>query len=165
MAAPIRADQLLSTTAPITVAGATNAAGTSQAVSRADHQHRLEVAVENAGVAVGQRPTLNFIGTSIVDDAINDRVDITINAMASAQAQEDQTIGAPITTDTTLVALANTPLNSDPLEVEVFLNGVIQNQGAGADYDISGTTVTWLAGTGTGIDLAAGDEVKYVYRF
>lgn len=35
--------------------------------------------VESGGVLVGTRPTLNFVGATVVDDAINNRVNITIH--------------------------------------------------------------------------------------
>jgi hypothetical protein len=63
-------------------------------------------------------------------------------------------------------ALADT-LNFSPTTnaaLELFLNGVLQRQGAGADYSISGTTITWLAGSGTAVDLEAGDELIAVYE-
>jgi hypothetical protein len=69
----------LPTATPITV-GTTNSAGTADSVARSDHLHRLELRVQQAGTAVGQRPTLNFTGTSltITDDGVNDRVNINI---------------------------------------------------------------------------------------
>jgi len=64
---------------PVTATGDTNAAGVSGLAARADHLHRVEVIVQEEGVLAGARPTLNFIGdrVSAVDDAINDRVNIT----------------------------------------------------------------------------------------
>lgn len=65
---------------PITVRGPTNAEGSSLALARADHQHRLEVEVEDEGALTGARPTLNFIGAGVgaIDNPAEDRVDITI---------------------------------------------------------------------------------------
>lgn len=54
-----------------------NAAGVSTRVSRADHAHRLEVQVQDAGAAVGSRPKLNFVGFTVADDNVNDRVVVT----------------------------------------------------------------------------------------
>src|SRR5574341_136220 len=63
---------------PITVQGGTNFVGASGSLARADHQHRLELNVEQDGIAVGSRPTINLIGATVTDDGPNDRVDITL---------------------------------------------------------------------------------------
>jgi len=77
---------------PVTATGPTNAAGVSGLAARADHLHRVEVIVQEEGVLAGARPTLNFIGdrVSAVDDAINDRVNITFTDF------DGGTITAPI---------------------------------------------------------------------
>jgi hypothetical protein len=73
-AAPIEFD------VPITVRGDTNAEGVSDKVARADHQHRLEVEVEDEGSLAGARPTIDFVGAGVgaVDDPANDKVVVTI---------------------------------------------------------------------------------------
>src|SRR5574341_10438 len=65
---------------PITVQGGTNFVGASGSLARADHQHRLELNVEQDGIAIGSRPTINLIGATVADNGPNDRVDITIGA-------------------------------------------------------------------------------------
>jgi len=47
--------------------------------------------------------------------------------------------------------------------VTLWLNGVLQDQGAGKDYTISGQTITWLASTGTAVDMDTGDVLTAVY--
>lgn len=68
------------TGAPITVRGAVNAEGVGDPIARADHDHRLELEVEDEGALAGARPAINFIGVGVgaVDNPGQDRVDITI---------------------------------------------------------------------------------------
>jgi hypothetical protein len=65
-------------------------------------------------------------------------------------------------TDTALSAgLSFTPI--DNASLLLFLNGVFQRQGAGLDYTVSGTTITWLASSGTAVDMATSDILSAVY--
>ena len=67
-----------------------------------------------------------------------------------------------ISTDSALTdTLNNTPKSN--ASVALFLNGVQQEQGSGKDYTISGTTITWLAGTGTAVDMETTDILIAVY--
>ncbi len=65
-------------------------------------------------------------------------------------------------------ALADT-LNFTPISVQaviLFLNGVRQTQGVGADYTMGGAnnrTITWLAATGTAVDMLVTDSVDVNY--
>ncbi len=66
-------------------------------------------------------------------------------------------------TDTVLTdTLDYTPKANAALQL--FLNGVKQEQGALLDYTVSGTAITWLAATGTAVDLETTDSLvaKYV---
>jgi len=66
-------------------------------------------------------------------------------------------------TDTTLaVGLSQTPVAGS---VKLFLNGVALTEGAGNDYTVSGTAITWLASTGTAIDLDASDSLLAKYSY
>ena len=66
-------------------------------------------------------------------------------------------------TDTVLgTALTQTPVAGS---VKLFLNGVLQKEGATFDYTVSGTAVTWLASTGTAVDLDATDEILVKYSY
>jgi hypothetical protein len=61
------------------------------------------------------------------------------------------------------VALTDT-LNFVPSSDEslsLYLNGVLQTQGS--DYDVSGITITWRAGTGTAVDMSLTDELIATY--
>jgi hypothetical protein len=65
-------------------------------------------------------------------------------------------------TDTALTdTLDNTPISN--ASVVLFLNGVKQDQGAGKDYTISGSTITWLASSGTAVDLETTDTLEATY--
>jgi hypothetical protein len=66
-------------------------------------------------------------------------------------------------TDTALSDKLNfAPVSS--ASVLLFLNGVFQAQGAGYDYTISGITITWLASSGTAVDLTTSDVLVAVYQ-
>lgn len=79
-------------------------------------------------------------------------------------AQETLTTENITGTDTALAdTLSNTPL--DDACVVLDLNGIRQIQGAGQDYTVSGTTITWLASTGTAVDMATTDSVLVTYLF
>lgn len=87
---------------------------------------------------------------------------VETGATADAPQQE------PITAEN--ITNADTPLadtlNATPKDnawLRLYLNGVFQRQGAGKDYSISGTTITWLALTGTAINMKASDTVDAVY--
>jgi len=78
------------------------------------------------------------------------------------QQQEEVTTQVITGTDTALTdTLNNTPVSN--ASVRLFLNGVFQKQGAGEDYTISGTTITWLASTGTAVDMDTTDELFAAY--
>jgi hypothetical protein len=65
-------------------------------------------------------------------------------------------------TDTAITdTLDNTPVSN--ASVKLFFNGVLATQGAGADYTISGSTITWLASSGTAPDMDTNDELIAVY--
>ena len=58
--------------------------------------------------------------------------------------------------------LDHTPVSN--ASVSLYLNGVHQIQGAGEDYTISGTTITWLRGSGTAVPMSTNDDLVAVYR-
>jgi hypothetical protein len=65
-------------------------------------------------------------------------------------------------TDTAISdTLDNTPVSG--VSVVLFLNGQQMRQGATYDYTISGTTITWLASSGTAPDLTTGDTLIAYY--
>lgn len=159
----------VATAAPSTVSGATNSEGSSSSLARADHGHRLEVTVEKNDTPVGSRPAINFIEGSnititVTDDGANEEVDVTIASSAAGTPRQEAVTTENITgTDTALSdTLDNTPTSN--ASVELFLNGVLQIQGSGEDYTISGSTITWLANTGTAVDMETTDDLIAVYE-
>lgn len=65
-------------------------------------------------------------------------------------------------TDTALAdTLDSTPVSSAC--VALFFNGVLCKQGATFDYSISGSTITWLASSGTAPDMTTGDSLIALY--
>jgi hypothetical protein len=57
-----------------------------------------------------------------------------------------------------------TPLNCSPVSesLRLFLNGVEQEEGT--DYTVAGTVITWLAGTGTAVDMDTQDRLTAYYQ-
>ena len=101
----------IDTGVPVTVRGANNQEGTATSLARSDHKHRNEIQVEDDGVLVGARPTLNFIGdaVSVVDNGGLDRLDITITAATLTNTAPTQIdVG-----DTAQVGAATTAARAD----------------------------------------------------
>ncbi len=77
--------------------------------------------------------------------------------------QEDIATEVITGTDTALSAtLVSTPVSN--LSLKLALNGVLQRQGATFDYTVSSQTITWLASTGTAVDMDTGDELIAFYE-
>lgn len=67
-------------------------------------------------------------------------------------------------TDTILTDTINAYPES-AAEVKVYLNGILQRQGAGFDYElVNGRRINWLASSGTAVDMDTSDELLVVYR-
>jgi hypothetical protein len=88
---------------------------------------------------------------------------IETGATATTAQQESVTTEIITGTDQALAdTLNNTP--KSPESVSLFLNGVHQRQGAGFDYTIAGSTITWLASSGTAVDMETTDTLIAVYE-
>ncbi len=84
--------------------------------------------------------------------------------MRPPETPQQETITTENITNTD-TALADT-LNATPKAnawLRLYLNGVFQRQGAGFDYSISGTTITWLASTGTAVNMKTSDTLDADY--
>ncbi len=82
----------------------------------------------------------------------------------STEAQESITTQNISGTDTALSdTLDQTPVYN--AAVKLYLNGVLQRQGATYDYTLSGKTITWLASSGTADDMTTSDVLIAVYRY
>jgi len=80
--------------------------------------------------------------------------------------QEDYVANVITGTDTNLTnPAANLPIKSLQ-SFRLYMNGILQQEGAGNDYTVVLATgvVTWLANTGTAVDLDANDTMTYVYE-
>lgn len=75
--------------------------------------------------------------------------------MAPASFVDRETPSGTVNGSTTSFGLANTPLTGSE---HVYLNGLLQEPGAGNDYTISGATITYLTAPVTG------DKVRVSYR-
>jgi hypothetical protein len=83
---------------------------------------------------------------------------------SETEAQEAVTSQNITGTDTALTdTLDNTPVSN--AAVRLFLNGVLQKQGATFDYTIAGDTITWLASSGSAVDMDTNDELVAVYDY
>jgi hypothetical protein len=90
-------------------------------------------------------------------------IDNAIAAAGGTPRQEAVTTQVITGTDTAITdTLNNTP--SSTAALKLYLNGILQIQGAGEDYTVSGTTITWLANTGTAVDMDTADDLIAVYE-
>jgi hypothetical protein len=90
-------------------------------------------------------------------------INISSAGAVSVDAVKEEITTQVITgTDTAITdTLASTPATGT---LNLYLNGVHQVEGAGKDYTVSGTTITWLASSGTAVDMDGSDvlEAKYL---
>ena len=88
---------------------------------------------------------------------------ITAGAQPNKTSNQEEIATQAITgTDTALTAeLSATP--SPAVSVVLYLNGVAQQQGAGNDYTLDGTEITWLASSGTAVDMDTNDTLVATY--
>jgi len=130
--------------------GAAAGEGSASSFSRSDHIHKANTAA--AGLA-----DTAAIGTS-QDIARADHVHSRDDVVQEGIATEVIT-----GTDTALTAtLSGVPINAG--ELQLWLNGILQVQGAGKDYTVSSQTITWLASTGTAVDMDTTDVLIARYK-
>lgn len=75
--------------------------------------------------------------------------------LAPSSFVDRETPSGTVNGSTTVFILANTPVTGSE---HVYLNGILQEPGAGNDYTISGTTITYLTAPLTG------DKIRVTYR-
>jgi len=98
-------------------------------------------------------------------------IDNALGTLGAATTKQQQSItpNAITGTDTAIsTALTATPVPAPagglaPI-LRLYLNGIFQAQGAGADYTIAGTTITWLASSGTAVDTDTSDLLVAIYE-
>lgn len=132
------------------VAGAAAVVGTDPTAARIDGVHGHPTA---APVGHGTSPVAGASGN------FADAAHIHPRDVENVEVITTQTITNADTamTDT----LNNTPL--DVTKVRLYLNKLQQIQGAGNDFTISGITITWLALTGTAVNMKTTDSLIAVY--
>jgi len=150
----------VSTAAAVELTDATNAEGGAASLARSDHTHSHGSrgggtlhAVVIAGGAAG-----------FMDGADKTKLDgIDAGAEVNDTPQQESVATEVISGSDTALAdvLNNTPVSDD--SVVLYLNGLQQQQGAGFDYTLSGTTITWLASTGTAVDMDTADVLIATY--
>jgi hypothetical protein len=141
---------------PITVRGDTNAAGAGPALALNDHDHRLELQVEDEGALEGARPTINFVGVGVTatDDVGNDRVDITIpgdsdgGANVTRKVFESDGISTDSVTFTDALAGSSILIPIDGDYCAMF-HGEGMNQNANAELEIAIGVNSTIAASGS----------------
>jgi hypothetical protein len=149
--ATITSTQVDTTTGTISTinAGDTAAEGSGAGLSRKDHQHAVACAA-----AVG------ITGTNAEGDSSSLARANHTHALTEVQESIDTEL---ITgSDTAMTDTLTTAPRAGSV-VKVFLNGVQQEYGAGKDFTVSSQTITWLASTGTAVDMATTDVLVAVY--
>lgn len=141
--------------APAQGIGGSNAEGDATSFARSNHDHTIRTTTGPTDLAVG----------AIADGEVLTRSGATIVGTVSAAItprQERVTTENITGADTALAdTLDNTPVSN--ASVKGWLNGVGLIQGAGEDYTISGSTITWLASTGTAPDMDTTDDLDFTY--
>lgn len=171
-----------SNTAPVNVTKAAAAIGVSGQPARADHKHDIATAVPATVGAANAEGSATSLARSDHVHSHGNQAGGTLHAlvtallagfMSAADKNKLDTIGTPrqepVTTQLITAAdvvLADT-LNFTPVSnasVRLYLNGVFQVQGAGNDYTISTTSITWLASSGTAVNMKLTDVLIAVYQ-
>jgi hypothetical protein len=134
---------------PVSQLGSTPAEGSSYYFARSDHVHQAN----GTPVGLGNSPVIGTAQDIARSDHIHPR---------DVSRQESVTTENIVNADVVLTDLLNnTPVSA--ASVHLFLNGLLQQQGAGYDYTISGTAITWLALSGTAVDMSTTDTLIAVY--
>jgi hypothetical protein len=156
--------RLINTTSPITGGGDLTLDRTIAFDQTIDLNNNARVAVEKAGVAVGERRTLNFIEGSnitltIADDAGNEEVDITIAAAGGAGVADgdkgDITVsgsGATWTIDPAAVTFSQI----QDVSTEVLIGRALSGSGSVQEVTIGGG-ISWNGAGGIHRSAITGD--------
>lgn len=133
------------------------AAGTLDYAARIDHTHSIDAALAGSITPLGDTAAAGTENSLARGDHRHPR---------DVERQELLTAQAITSTDTALTdTLDFTPINSASLQL--YQNGVMQEQGALRDYTFDGiNTITWLASSGTAANMKTTDRIiaKYVYE-
>ena len=114
-------------------------------------QHAVATILLNGFMSAADKIKLNGIATGAEVNAIDRQEAVTTELITNA--------------DVTLAdVLDNIPLDS-ALSLSLYLNGVHQKQGAGLDYTVNPATgaITWLASSGTAVNMQTNDDLWATY--
>lgn len=120
----------------------------------------IDVDVDAAEVSYDPTGNTYALGSE-VQTAI-DQLDAAIGTVTSNWVVLENITTQTITgTDTPITDNLNfTPVAGT---FSLYLNGLVQKYGATFDFTVSGTAITWLASTGTAVDLATTDVMQITY--
>jgi len=134
--------------APADVTKAAAAAGTSANLARQDHKHDISTAAAVGIVATDAEGDATSLARSNHTHKLQEvQESLTTEAISGDTALTDKLTAAPRTGSV----------------VKAFLNGVQQEYGAGKDFTVSTDTLTWLAASGTAVDMEVTDVLVVVY--
>ena len=128
----------------------TAAEGSATSFARSDHKHAIAAAAAvSLGAANAEGSSTSFARADHVHKRDVENVEaVTTQAISSSDVALTDTLNA-------------TPL--DVTKVRLYLNGVQQVYGAGNDFTITGTTITWLASSGSAVNMKTSDTLRAVY--
>jgi len=148
----------------VTTAGTAGVAFVLTRTTDADSGAELESATiyilagtANAGCTHTQTATPVTVGTTALTWVVTNATAAVLTFRQEQVTTEVITASDVAITDT----LNNTPATNESLVLD--MNGVRLAQGAGLDYTVSGTVITWLASSGTAPDLDTGDILTATY--
>lgn len=111
--------------------------------------HTVAAAGGNAGFLSGADKTLlDSLTSGAEPNLTRQQEEITTEAISGSDTAISDTLAA-------------TPDSAGGFTL--YLNGLLQQEGAGNDYTRSTITITWLASSGTAVDLDTSDELLAVY--
>mgnify|MGYP001440869528 CR=1 FL=1 len=151
-AGTITSTQCDTTTGDISTVNAGDAAsdGNAAGLAKNDHQHAVATAaavgISNAN-AEGDSSSLARANHTHQEIEVQEA--LTTEAISGDAALTDKLTNAPRTGSVVLA----------------FLNGVQQEYGVGKDFTVTGDTLTWLASSGTAVDMAITDVLVVYYTY
>jgi hypothetical protein len=110
--------------------------------------------IEDEGISLTQRPTINFIGAGVTVTDSGGKTQVDIPSSVGTYFVDEVTVSNTITDHT--IVLSQTPI---PNSTIVSWNGIVLRLGASFDYTISGNIIT----LDPGIILTVGDGLQIVY--
>ena len=172
----------LSTGAATTLDSAdTNTEGSSANLARADHTHEIDetgtvstiqpddAAADGSATGFARKDHTHAIVAAAAVGVSDTNAEGSSTSFSRAdhthklqEVQESITTEAITGTDTALADTLTTAPRTGSV-VKLFLNGVQQEEGATKDFTVSSQTITWLASTGTAVDLETSDVLVAVY--